>query len=81
MAARDGEIATARHADPAAGAPAVVRLLGIYALFFGVMMISPASRMRGLPERPGKSSPAIGKEESRMTVASLSCSLRSFPTK
>jgi uncharacterized membrane protein HdeD (DUF308 family) len=36
-------------ANPAAGALAVVWIIGIYALVFGLMMIVLAFRLRGLP--------------------------------
>jgi uncharacterized membrane protein HdeD (DUF308 family) len=38
-------------ANPAAGALAMVWLIGAYALIFGVMMIVLAFRLRGLPQR------------------------------
>lgn len=41
-------VASALEAQPAAGAPAVVWIIGTYAFIFGLMMIVLAFRLRGL---------------------------------
>lgn len=40
--------------NPAAGALAMIWVIGVYALGFGLMMIVLALRLRGLPERLGR---------------------------